>query len=167
MATILTERGFDVKNLKAQCKNFECAAGVTDCCCRCILYSQPDFTNVKSFLETTCKARGFQVIFLPKFHCELNFIKQCWGFVKRLYRTYPMSMKDSDLEINVVKVLDSVPIASMQRFAMRSQRFMDAYHRGLNGKQAAWAMKKYCGHRVLPDSILSKLDSAKILCEVC
>jgi len=115
MATILTECGFDVKNLKAQCKNFDCAIGVTDCCCRRILYCQPDFTNVESFLETTCKARGFHVIFLPKFHCKLNFIEQCWGFAKWLYRTYPMSMKESDLEINVVKVLDSVPISSMWR----------------------------------------------------
>jgi hypothetical protein len=115
MATILTERGFDVTKLKAQCKDFECAAGATDCCCCCILYCQPDFTNVESLLETTCKARGFQVIFLPKFHCELNFIEQCWGFAKRIYCTYPMSMKDSDLEINVVNALDSVPIASMQR----------------------------------------------------
>jgi hypothetical protein len=116
MATILTERGFDVTKLKAQCKNFECAAGATDCCCCCrILYCQPDFANVESFLETTCKARGFQVILLLKFHCELNFIEQCWGFVKWIYRTYPMSTKDSDLEINVINALDSVPIASMRR----------------------------------------------------
>ncbi|KAG2056618.1 hypothetical protein BDR06DRAFT_850242, partial [Suillus hirtellus] len=162
MATILTERGFDVTKLKAQCKNFECVAGATDCCCHRILYCQPDFTNVKSFLETTCKARGFHVIFLPKFHCELNFIEQCWGFAKQIYRTYPMSTKDSDLEINVVNALDSVPIASMRRFAIRSWHFMDAYHKGLNGSQAAWAAKKYCGHRVLPDSILTELDAAHI-----
>ncbi|KAG2159587.1 uncharacterized protein EDB93DRAFT_1074222 [Suillus bovinus] len=115
MATILTEHGFDVTKLKAQCKNFECAAGATDCCCHHILYCQPDFANVESFLETTCKARGFQVIFLLKFHCKLNFIKQCWSFAKQIYHTYPMSMKDSDLEINVVNALDSVPITSMQR----------------------------------------------------
>jgi len=70
-------------------------------------------TNVESFLETTCKAR---VIFLPKFHCELNFIEQCWGLRSGFIApTGPMmSTKDSDLEINVVKALDSVPIASMR-----------------------------------------------------
>jgi hypothetical protein len=36
---------------------------------------------------------------------------------------------------------------------------MDCYHRGLNGKQAAWAAKKYRGHRMIPDSILEQLDS--------
>ncbi|KIK78567.1 hypothetical protein PAXRUDRAFT_163648 [Paxillus rubicundulus Ve08.2h10] len=24
--------------------------------------------------------------------------------------------------------------------------FMDAYYKGLNGKQATWAVKKYCSH---------------------
>ncbi|KAG2036682.1 hypothetical protein BDR03DRAFT_865592 [Suillus americanus] len=51
----------------------------------------------------------------------------------------------------------------LRRFAMRSRRFMDAYHKGLNGKQAAWAVKKYHGHRVLPDSILTELDEANIV----
>lgn len=35
---------------------------------------------------------------------------------------------------------------------MQACRFMDAYTKGLDGKQAAWATKKYHGHRVLPDS---------------
>jgi hypothetical protein len=30
---------------------------------------------------------------------------------------------------------------------------MDAYYRKLNGKQAAWASKKYWGHRVLPSDV--------------
>ncbi|KAG2086776.1 hypothetical protein BD769DRAFT_1370955 [Suillus cothurnatus] len=51
----------------------------------------------------------------------------------------------------------------LRRFAMRSRHFMDTYHRGLNRKQDAWAAKRYRGHRVLPDSILSELDAAKIL----
>ncbi|OAX30912.1 hypothetical protein K503DRAFT_704628, partial [Rhizopogon vinicolor AM-OR11-026] len=32
------------------------------------------------------------------------------------------------------------------RFAIRSRRFIDAYRKGLNGMQAAWAIKKYCDH---------------------
>jgi hypothetical protein len=34
---------------------------------------------------------------------------------------------------------------------------MDAYRKGLTSKQAAWASKKYCGHRVLPESLLQDL----------
>lgn len=40
---------------------------------------------------------------------------------------------------------------------------MDAYETGLSGKQAAWASKKYRGHRVLPETILNELEKANIL----
>ncbi|KIK97120.1 hypothetical protein PAXRUDRAFT_136944, partial [Paxillus rubicundulus Ve08.2h10] len=132
-----------------------------DCCCQRILYTQPDFVGVESLLETLCKMRGYQVLFLPKFHCELNFIEQCWGFAKRLYHQFPTSSKEVDLERNVLAALDSVPLITI--FATRSRRFMDAYLKGLSGKQAAWASKKYRGHRVLPESLMDDMDKANIL----
>jgi len=55
----------DGLKLQAQCKDFKCAKGATSCCCRQILYNQPDFVDVKSNLKIICEARGFQVIFLP------------------------------------------------------------------------------------------------------
>ncbi|KAJ7131401.1 hypothetical protein C8R44DRAFT_613007 [Mycena epipterygia] len=44
------------------------------------------------------------------------------------------------------------------RFATRSERFMDAYRKGLSGDQAAWAGKRYRGHRVLPKNIMALFD---------
>ena len=86
MVTILEEWGFqNMAQIRVECKGFKCPPGATSCCCRRILYNQYDFTNVTSILELTCKALGVLVIFLPKFHCELNFIEQCWGFAKRIY----------------------------------------------------------------------------------
>jgi hypothetical protein len=115
MAVILEERGLINKSKPhAQCKNFKCLPGQSSCCCRRALYNQPDFVQVESLLETTCKARGFSVIFLPKFHCELNFIEQCWGFAKQIYRHYPPSSKEADLEQNVLSTLESVPLDSMR-----------------------------------------------------
>ena len=35
---------------------------------------------------------------------------------------------------------------------------MDAYRKGLDGRQAAWAAKKYRGHRVIPASLLADLE---------
>jgi hypothetical protein len=190
MAIILEERGIEgisgPKGKKAQCgKNFSCKPGANDCCCRRILYNQPDFINVESILETVCKARGVKVLFLPKFHCELNFIEQCWGFAKRRYRLLPPSSKEDDLEKNLIASLEDVSVIQMRRsaillisddfpykidcmpllprrFATRSCRFMDAYRKGLNGKQAAWASKRYRGHRMIPESIFSELDKAQI-----
>ena len=102
-------------------------------------------------------------MFLPKFHCELNFIEQCWGYAKRIYRLYPESSREDILESNALKALGSVPLESMRRFANRSYRFMDAYSRGLNGRQAAWAARKYRGHRVLPHSLMVDLENAHIV----
>ncbi|KAH0832909.1 hypothetical protein J3R83DRAFT_11863, partial [Lanmaoa asiatica] len=80
MEQILQEQGYDTKGLKAECKGFKCEPGQKDCCCHCILFTKPDFLNVESLLEIQCHERGFHVIFLPKFHCELNFIEMCWGY---------------------------------------------------------------------------------------
>ncbi|KAJ7114988.1 hypothetical protein C8R44DRAFT_562140, partial [Mycena epipterygia] len=78
----------------------------------------------------------------------------CWGYAKRIYRMFPTSSKEEDLERNVIAALDSVPIESMRKFVTRSDRFMDANRKGLNDLQAAWAGKRYRGHRVLPKNIM-------------
>ncbi|KAJ6468023.1 hypothetical protein C8R47DRAFT_990261 [Mycena vitilis] len=158
MAVILAERGLHhAAKLNAQCKGFKCAPLATACCCRRVLYNQPDFKNQKSIIETVCEARGFRAIFLPKFHCELNFLEQCWGAAKREYRMKPVSSKEEDLERNIKEALDSVSLKVMRRYANRSLRFLDAYRHGLTGKWAAYAMKKYHGHRVLPDNLFDDL----------
>ena len=116
MAQILRERGFEAESkLQAECKGFRCPPGETGCCCRRFLFNQPDFTRVESVLETTCRAKNVQLLFLPKFHCELNFIEQVWGHAKRVYRQFPPSSKESELEKNVIRALDSVPLLSMRR----------------------------------------------------
>jgi len=114
MAQILIEHGYtDANCLKTECKDFKCPADRMNCCCRRLLYTQPDFTNVESLLETTCHRRGFDVIFLLKFHCELNFIEQCWGYAKRIYRMKDPSSSEVDLECNVRNSLNVVPVLSM------------------------------------------------------
>ena len=180
MTKLLLERGLTQEaTLNAECKNFKCADETASCCQRRVLYNQPDFAGQVSALEISCRERGFEVIFLPKFHCELNFIEQCWGHSKRVYRQYPASSKEEDLEKNLISSLESVPLEIMRRYvtvfphdhffhdtivryARRSRKFMDAYHQGLNGKEAAWASKKYRGHRVLPASLFDDLRKARV-----
>ncbi|KII82854.1 hypothetical protein PLICRDRAFT_33206 [Plicaturopsis crispa FD-325 SS-3] len=158
MAIILEERGFaQALSLHAECSKFKCAKGADQCCCRRILFNQPDFVEVESLLETLCKDHGYQVLFLPKFHCELNFIKQCWGAAKREYRRNPPSSAEAALHENVVNALDSVKVETMRRFATRLLRFMDAYQK--DGKQAA---KRYRGHRVGPNNILEMMSASEI-----
>jgi hypothetical protein len=113
MEVILEECGFHAKSLKPECKGFKCKPAVTDFCCRHILFNQPDFTNVKSLLEDLCERQGYRVIFLPKFHPELNFIEMCWGYGKRVYHQYPISSNPIVLKKNALTALESVPLLSM------------------------------------------------------
>ena len=164
MVMILEECGFqNMSKICAECKGLKCLPGATSCCCCCILYNQPDFSEVPSVLQLTCKTLGVLVYFLPKFHCRLNFIEQCWGYAKRIYRLNPESSREDHLEKNVLDTLKTVPLTSMQKFATWSCWFMDAYEQGLNGHQAAWAARKYRGHRVLPVSIMNDLEKEGIV----
>ncbi|KAG2359400.1 hypothetical protein BDR07DRAFT_1361240 [Suillus spraguei] len=67
-------------------------------------------------------------------------------------------MKDSSSSAAALKknVLDSLD--ANYRFSIRSARFVDDYQKGLNGTQAAWAVKKYRGHCILPASIMKEFD---------
>ncbi|KAJ7746448.1 hypothetical protein DFH07DRAFT_1038277 [Mycena maculata] len=115
MTEILAERGINTTGKLAQCTGFKCAPPALNCCCCRILYNQLDFEYVKSSLELDCNERGFGLIFLPKFHCELNFIEQCWGYAKQLYHLNPESSREDALERNALAALDAIPLVSMCR----------------------------------------------------
>ena len=76
----------------------------TCCCAVGILALQPDSSVavVKSKLEeeATNKA-GNLCIFLPKYHCELNFIEMVWGRAKQLQRNECLSTTVAGQEANV------------------------------------------------------------------
>jgi hypothetical protein len=118
MMVILQEWGFEITpKMKAQCrKKFsDCLPGATQCCCHRALFNEPDFKFSESILEAEVQAQGFEVIFLPKFHCELNPIEQCWGYAKRNYWLLPESSKEEDLEKNIIKCLNEIPLITIQR----------------------------------------------------
>ncbi|KAF7327022.1 hypothetical protein MKEN_00277100 [Mycena kentingensis (nom. inval.)] len=166
MEIVLQERGMhEEAKLPAECKNFKCAdtSETAACCCRRVLFNQPDFVNVKSLLEEECEAGGVEVLFTPRFHCELNPIEMVWGYAKRLYRLNPESGRQDVLENNTLAALEGVPLLCMRRFVNRSHKFADAYyHKRLTGPEAAWAARKYHGHRTLPASVLAELEAAQI-----
>ncbi|QRV83075.1 DDE superfamily endonuclease [Ceratobasidium sp. AG-Ba] len=166
MASILEERGVpNARKLKLVCAATDsnkqgCPPNSTNCCARRTMMNQPDILAQKSILQIQAAAEGFSIMYLPKYHCELNPIEQCWGAAKRVYRDSPSSSSEADLRQNMLRALDSVKLESIRRFAARSRRFVHAYGHGLSGSQAAWAAKKYRGHRVIPDTLLENLDDS-------
>jgi hypothetical protein len=119
MTQVLRERGFaHPEGVRAECRGFKCSPEASNCCQRRILFGQPDFINVPSLVESLCHTRGYRVIFLPKFHPELNFIEMCWGYSKRLYRELPPAPRIDEIEANALWSLEQVPLISMRRFAL-------------------------------------------------
>ncbi|KAI5823568.1 hypothetical protein K523DRAFT_254933, partial [Schizophyllum commune Tattone D] len=52
-----------------------------------------------------------------------------------------------------------LPLLTHQcRHVNRCLRFTSAYMRGLNGDMAEWAVKKYSGHRMVPENIMALFD---------
>ena len=118
MEQIIKERGlWPEGGLNAQCEGFKCVPGHRDCCCRRLLFTQPDFTSQKSQLEEYIMARGHICNFYPKFHCELNFIEQYWGAVKWRYRSSPRTANFDEMEKNVLQCLDDVPLLQIKRYS--------------------------------------------------
>lgn len=167
MRVILDERGIDLTDghgneLNAECKGFRCPDKRNmnaRCCLRRILFNQKDFVEVKSRIQEECEADGFGFLFLLKFHCELNFIEHCWCHAKRTYRVNPkLTLTEIEMEAEVLRALDDIPLEQHRKYARRCVRFMDAYQKGLTAKQAAWADKKYHGHRMLPDALFRDIE---------
>ena len=79
---VLTEQGLWQSNLRGKCGS-RCDPDSSACCNKHILELQPDFQEQRSLIQKVIKQAGHQCIFLPKFHCELNFIEYFWGQVKK------------------------------------------------------------------------------------
>ncbi|CAB4419561.1 unnamed protein product [Rhizophagus irregularis] len=106
-----------------------------DCCARRIISLQPDFCEQRLILEEALIKAGHIFEHYPKFHCECNFIERYWSFAKWETRRI-CNYNFNDLLIQVLKVLISVPITTIRKFARKSWRYMDAYNKGLEGRNA-------------------------------
>ena len=113
MEIIIHERGLwpegDIE-LLAQCLGFRCPPGRADCCCRRILFLQPDFISQKFQLQELVESRGHLCNFYPKYHCELNFIEQYWGAAKLRFRMAGRAATIKELKGKVIQCLDNVSL---------------------------------------------------------
>ena len=77
-------------------------------------------------------SRGHTVLFIPKFHCELNPIERVWGQAKvytRMYTNFTLPR----LRANVHPALDSVSTDLIRKYFRRVVEYERAY---LEGKKA-------------------------------
>ncbi|KAG1843738.1 hypothetical protein C8R48DRAFT_780576 [Suillus tomentosus] len=57
----------------------------------------------------------------------------------------------------VPELLDACPIKTICAFYRKSWRYMDAYRKGLNARQAEFAVKKYKSHRRCGPTLMMNL----------
>lgn len=64
----------------------------------------------------------------------------------------------------VPKCLDACELITIRRFFQKTWRYIDAYRKGLNARQAALAAKKYKSHRkiTLPPDIIASIPKSEV-----
>ena len=111
------------------------------CCCRAVMRRQPDFMQQKEWLDETVTECGFNIIFYPKFHCELNFIEYVWGWVKSHHRR-TCTYNYNDLKSSIDNTMENIiPLATVRKFWRYCQRFLTGYRIGLTGSLLGYARR--------------------------
>ena len=103
-----------------------------------------------TLLQEICTREGMRCLFLPKFHCELNYIEMYWGAANKRYTRENCGYTfAAGLKVMVPKALDQVSslvvsIRKYERLLSSFRLMMDAYSKkGLTSRQALFAVKKY------------------------
>lgn len=123
------------------------------CCAWYVLSQEADFQEQSEWLAETVREQGCEIIFYPKFHCELNYIEMIWGWIKAYHRkmcTYNYNDLKNSLP-HTVQVL--LPISTVRKVARHCFRFMDGYRKGLTGPLLDFQVKQYRSHRCIPDRV--------------
>jgi hypothetical protein len=123
------------------------------------LSQQPDFLSQKEWLSEVVERSGHEIIFYPKYHCELNYIEMVWAYLKAKLRREC----ENDFGLMLRRVPDilvnEIPVAFVRRVERHCLRFMSGYRMGLEGPLLDFAMKRYSSHRRIPTSQLGQISA--------
>lgn len=158
---VLQERGLWINGLKLKCRD-KCHMGSVNCCAKRLLEMQPDFQEQRSLVQEVIEAAGHLCIFLPKFHCELNFIEYFWGAIKKYLRDH-CDYTFTTLQENLPKALESVAVGTIRKWEHRMWHWLEAYDSGLAAREAQlhvqkFSSRRYKSHRQVPEGMGVQLD---------
>ena len=163
--------------MKLICKNCKSGDKSDDinCCGRRRLSECDDFGASVCWLQDVINEAPANIqarmIFFPKFHYELNYIEMIWGYAKTYLRrrcTFNFSQFE-DLLQSVL--LQQIPLAFFKKAQRHCFRYMDGYRKGLTGPLLTYAVKRFKGHRMIPNdsievvrqSFENSIDKSKML----
>lgn len=114
------------------------------------MYSLPvqqDFKADKTtLLQQLVESRGHVCLYLPKFHCELNPIEQCWCHAKKYTRAH-CNGSIVRLRKIVPESLDQITLDMISRFFGKTCDYDTAYREGHSCTTVDKAVKQYKSHR--------------------
>ena len=96
------------------------------------------------------EAANHLIILYPKFHCELNFVERFWCAAK-WYARENCEYSFDGLRQLVPAALESVSIASVNRYYGHCARAIDAYSEGFKYGTKSFTARVYKGHRQVVD----------------
>jgi transposase len=120
------------------------------CCARKVLAEEQDFREQKGQLCELLEAQGEVVLFLPKFHCELNPIEHYWCQAKWYCRENCAFTFDG-LRSMVPQSLASVKDSTILGFWNRIYRAIDTYQEGIAYGTEEFKNRVYKSHRRIED----------------
>lgn len=109
----LKERGIDTDQMKAADM-------------RLVLGNPTNFKHEKNALEHLMLELGQWVLYLPKFHCELNPIEREWGAAKRCTRSH-CNYTFPGLDRTIIQALESVQLDTIRKYFRKCREYMKAY----------------------------------------
>ena len=137
MRQVLKERGIDTRKMKKEDMIKE-------------LNKWDDFKNEKSQVEKELARFGHRVLFLPKYHPELNPIERVWGRVK-VYTRDHCDYTFTGLQNTIVPAFNSVTPDLIRKYFRKSRDYVRAYQNGHTGLEADEVIKEYKSHRRVPE----------------
>ena len=112
-----------------------------------IVEEMRDFKFQKTKVEEMILSKGHRVMFIPKFHCELNPIERVWCHAKQYTRTH-CDYTFAGLEKTIDAALNSMTVELVRKYFRKVREYQRAYREGnIVGKEMQNTLKIYKSHR--------------------
>ena len=99
--------------------------------------------------------RQHRILWVPKYHCELNWIERKWGFIKSKIKHHTTGSMPG-LTAAYHTVIQLLHVTTCRRFARKARDYMHAYEDGVSTAEIEKAVSTtYKSHRRVFDSTLS------------
>jgi hypothetical protein len=113
------------------------------------LAQEPDFKGEENMVQALIRKRGQLALFLPKFHCDLNWAENHWGKSKTCVRSRIdgtwMSMCQA---IWVSFGHANISIELARKFARKIREIICMYDCGIDGDFATYCHRQFSTHRL-------------------